>query len=88
MHHGRVVLPCIERKWPPRGEHFASWNGFSILADFCPARETFNILHRTVDPGKDDVIAFFTDEKSIYDDRVAKTFWNEIIFKPMCFVII
>ena len=30
--------------------------------------------------GRDAVIAFVTDEKMIHDDRVAKTFWNEIIF--------
>ena len=63
---------------------FCFEDGFSILADFCPARETFNILHRTGRPlttfsGKDEV-TFVTNEKMIHDDRVAKTFWNEIIF--------
>ena len=92
MHHGSVVSlrfevlrSSFEEKWPPRGEHFASRYGFSILADFCPARETFNILHRTgrsltTFSGKDEVIAFVTNEKMTHDDRVAKKFWNEIIF--------
>ena len=42
MHHGSVVSLLFEVKWPQQGEHFASRYGFSILADFCPARETFN----------------------------------------------
>ena len=82
MHYGSVVSLCFEGKWPPRCEHFASRYGFSILADFCPARETFNILHTTgrsltTFSGKNEVIAFVTDETMIHDDRVSKTFWNE-----------
>ena len=34
MHHGSVVSLRFEGKWPPRGEHFASRYGFSILAIF------------------------------------------------------
>ena len=70
---------------------FEVW--FLDFSDFCPSRETFNILHRTgrsltTFSGKDEVIAFVTDEKIIHDDRVAKKFWNEITFKPTYFVII
>ena len=84
MHHDSVVSLRFEGKWPPRGEHFASRYGLSILANFCPARETFDILHRTdmsliTFSGNDEVIAFVTDEKMIHDDGVAKTFRNEIM---------
>ena len=70
---------------------FEVW--FLDFSGFFPARETFNILNRTgrsltTFSGKDKVIAFLADEKMIHDDRVAKKFWNEIIFKPTCFVII
>ena len=47
MHQGSVVSIRFEGKWPPRGEHFGWRYGFSILADFCLERETFDIFHRT-----------------------------------------
>ena len=60
---------------------FCFEDGFSIFT-----RGTFNIYHGTdrslpAFSGKDEAIAFVTDEKMIHDDQVAKKFWNEIIFE-------